>query len=141
VVVTPDEVHKELTIDAPRDRVWRALTEPDQLLRWFPTVRADVDLRPDGELRFEWEESADEGVIDVVEPPTRLVFRWRPAGLDRPFTTVSITLDDDGAGTRVVLVERGFASLADQIKQQSWQGNDLGWTEELEAFRAYLEAS
>jgi uncharacterized protein YndB with AHSA1/START domain len=134
-------VHKELTIAAPRERVWRALTEPDQLLRWFPTVGAQVDLRPDGKLRLEWEESADEGVIDEVEPLTRLVFRWRPAGVDRPYTTVSITLDDEGAGTRVVLTERGFASLPGEIIEQSRQGNDQGWTDELEAFRAYLEAS
>ena len=39
----PDEVRRELEIRAPRARVWEALTEPNQLLQWFPTKRAEID--------------------------------------------------------------------------------------------------
>jgi uncharacterized protein YndB with AHSA1/START domain len=80
----PDEVRRELEIRAPRARVWKALTESDQLLQWFPTKRAEIDLRPGGAAVWEWEEAKAEGVVDVVEPPGRLVFRWRPEGLGRP---------------------------------------------------------
>ena len=139
----PDEVRRELEIRAPRARVWEALTEPDQLLRWFPTKRAEVDLWPGGNAVLEWDEAKAEAVVDVVEPPGRFVFRWRPEGLGRPFTTVSFTLEElgDGASTRVQLVESGFASLPDQIETQSQKGNDEGWAHELQELKEYLEAA
>jgi uncharacterized protein YndB with AHSA1/START domain len=140
-VTVPNEVRKQVEIEAPIDRVWMALATPDGLLTWFPTHRAEIDLRPGGRLALGWAEDADEGIVDVVEPPRRLVFRWRPAGSDRPYTTVEITLDDLGGRTGLLLVEAGFASLPDQIHQQAWEGNDRGWTEELDELRAALEAA
>ena len=139
----PDEVRKELEIRAPRERVWAALTEPEQLLRWFPTKRAEIDLRPGGAAVLEWDEAKAEAVVDVVEPPGRFVFRWRPDGLGRPFTTVSFTLESigEGASTRLLLVESGFASLPDQHEHQSQSGNDEGWAHELEELREFLEAA
>jgi uncharacterized protein YndB with AHSA1/START domain len=139
----PDEVRRVLEIRAPRERVWTALTQPEELVRWFPTERAEIDLRTGGAARFEWEDSSDEAIVDVVEPPVRLVFRWRPAGLDRPYTAVSFTLEEmpGGTGTRLTLVESGFSSLPDQIAQQSQEGNDAGWANELAELRAYLEAA
>jgi uncharacterized protein YndB with AHSA1/START domain len=137
----PDQVRRVIEIRAPRERVWSALTEPSELLRWFPTRRAEIDLRTGGEASFVWEDGADEAVVDVVDPLDRLVFRWRPAGLDRPFTTVSFELEDVEDGTRLTLVESGFASLPDQIARQSQRGNDAGWLDELEELGTYLEAA
>jgi uncharacterized protein YndB with AHSA1/START domain len=139
----PDEVRRELEIHAPRERVWAALTEPEQLLRWFPTKRAEIDLRPGGNAVLGWDEDVAEAVVDVVEPPGRFVFRWRPEGLGRPFTTVSFTLEElsGGASTHVRLVESGFASLPDQIETQSQEGNDEGWAHELRELKEYLEAA
>ena len=138
----PDEVRRELEIRAPRERVWSALTEPEQLVQWFPTKRAEMELRPGGPAVLEWEEATADAVVDMVEP-RRLVFRWRPAGLGRPFTTVSFTLEEiaDGASTRILLVESGFASLPDQIEQQSQKGNDEGWAHELQELKDYVEAA
>ena len=139
VLEVPDELHREMVVRSPRDRVWAAVTEPDQLVRWFPTLSAEVDLRPGGTMRFAWEQGGDEAVIDEIEAPTRFVFRWRPAGLDRPFTTVRITLEEVEGGTRITLTESGFASLPDEIHRQSYEGNLHGWAEELEELRALLE--
>jgi uncharacterized protein YndB with AHSA1/START domain len=128
-------------IGADREQVWAALTQPDLLVRWFPTVSAEVDLRPGGAMLFTWEESEDEAVVETVEPPSRFVFRWRPAGRDRPFTTVTITLDRIEGGTRLVLTESGFSALPDRIHEQSFEGNLRGWADELEELRVFVEGS
>jgi uncharacterized protein YndB with AHSA1/START domain len=141
-VSVPDEVRRVVEIGASRERVWAALTDPGELLHWFPTQRAEIDLRPGGEAAFVWDESADEAVVEVVEPPGRFAFRWRPAGTDRPHTMVSFTLEEiDGSTTRLSLVETGFASLPDQTAEQSQRGNDEGWRKELEELKTYLEAA
>jgi len=70
-----------------------------------------------------------------------MVFRWRPAGSDRPYATASITLSEVDGGTIVTLEESGFASLPDAIDQHAYEGNAEGWTAELAEFAAYLEAA
>ena len=139
-MVVPDRLERRIEVGAPRERVWSALTAPAELLSWFPTREAEVDLRVGGEMRFTWDGSADEAVIDVLEPPSRFVFRWRPEGRDRPHTTVEITLREIPGGTEVVLAESGFASLPDEIHEHSYEGNLRGWAEELAELQAYLGA-
>jgi uncharacterized protein YndB with AHSA1/START domain len=137
----PDEVRKELTIAAPRERVWCALTEAGELLKWFPDRSAVVDLRPGGTFRLTWESNGgDTGVFDEIEPPSRLAFRWWQAGTGYRLR-VEITLDEVDGGTRLVLVERGFRSIAEGRRAEIWGGNDEGWSKELEELRAYLEAA
>jgi uncharacterized protein YndB with AHSA1/START domain len=137
-MTVPDRLERRIEVAAPRQRVWEAFTVPTELTQWFPTHEAEVDLRVGGAMRFAWEDSADEAVIEVVEPPERLVFRWRPEGSDRPFTTVTVELREISTGTEVVLSEEGFASLPDQTQDQSYDGNLRGWADELSELEALL---
>jgi uncharacterized protein YndB with AHSA1/START domain len=132
----PDEIRKELTIEVDRERVWAALTEADQLKRWFPTKDARVDLRPGGELFLEWDEMSDTATFVEIDPPNRLVYQWHPAGDDYPATTVEFTLADtaDGTGTVLTVVERGFA----QLPANHHAENTEGWTSELGELVEYL---
>jgi uncharacterized protein YndB with AHSA1/START domain len=137
----PDTLTRTVRIEAPRQRVWDAITTPELLLQWFPTHLAEVDLREGGQMRFGWEHDGDEAVIDLVEPPERFTFRWRPRDTDRPYTTVTFALEEDGDATVVTLTEVGFVALPDQIYEQSYEGNAKGWAEELEELRTFLEAA
>jgi uncharacterized protein YndB with AHSA1/START domain len=132
----PDEIRKELTIQVTRQQVWAALTEPEQLKRWFPTKDAVVDLRPGGQIYLEWDDNDATGIFDEIDPPNRLVFRWHPAGDDHPSTSVEFTLvdADDGAATLLTVVERGFAQLPPDVRD----GNVEGWTSELQELVDYL---
>jgi uncharacterized protein YndB with AHSA1/START domain len=137
----PDSIRRELSLQAPRERVWQALTDPVELVRWFPTHDARLDLSPGGAVFLSWQEQGEaEGFVDEVVPAERLVFRWRDLGTDRPFTRVTVTLADlpDG-GTSLVLVEDGFAALADDERDEMIAGNTQGWAEELEELRALVE--
>jgi uncharacterized protein YndB with AHSA1/START domain len=132
----PDEIRKELTIQATRQQVWAALTEPEQLKRWFPTKDAVVDLRPGGQIYLEWDDANATGIFDEIDPLNRLVFQWHPAGDDHPSTSVEFTLAeaDGGAATLLTVVERGFA----QLPPESRDGNVEGWTSELQELVDYL---
>jgi uncharacterized protein YndB with AHSA1/START domain len=100
-----------------------------------------VDLRPGGAFHLEWStDEADTGVFETIDPPSRLVFRWWQAGTELKLR-VEITLEEVPGGTRLVLVERGFRSFAEDRRAAIRAGNDEGWSTELEELRAYLEAA
>ena len=138
----PDSIRKELELAASRDRVWQALTDPAMLVRWFPTVVAEIDLRPGGVVSLVWDDSKDEGVVEEVVAGERLVFRWRADGSGDPYTRVTVTLEDlPGAGTRLVLVEDGFSAFAEDRRARMVAGNDTGWDGELDELRTLVEAA
>jgi uncharacterized protein YndB with AHSA1/START domain len=138
----PDEVTRDIVVKAPLERVWRAITEPDELLRWFPDKIAEVDLRTGGAIRIEWQDGEfDDGTVEVVEEPSRFVFRWHGAGFDSPETLVEFTLEAVEGGTRVVVVESGSSKVREEKRSSAWHDNDGGWAKELGELKAYLEAA
>jgi uncharacterized protein YndB with AHSA1/START domain len=101
----------ELTItrvyDAPREAVWRAWTEPEEIAAWWgkrgwrtPPDSVTLDVRPGGAFRLTSVSDADgtemrhDGVYRVVEPPHRLVFAELRAG----GAVGTVTLDELGDG-------------------------------------------
>jgi uncharacterized protein YndB with AHSA1/START domain len=132
-----DTIERHMTFELPRETVWKAITEPEQLSRWFGTG-AELELRPGGEGSFSW---ASLGVttsitVEVVDPPARFAYRWEPGGADKggPTTLVDFRLEEIPGGTRLVLVESGFL----QFGPESRRGNEFGWDEELGQLRVYL---
>ncbi|GHH00498.1 SRPBCC family protein [Streptomyces lanatus] len=63
--------------DHPIDRVWRFVTDPDELAEWFPS-RAEMDLRPGGAVTFSGDPNMADfpGVIIAVDAPRHLSFEW-----------------------------------------------------------------
>jgi uncharacterized protein YndB with AHSA1/START domain len=144
----PDAIERELVLPVPPPRVWAALTEPDGLSAWFGT-RAIVDLKPGGSLAFIWESEGERftwrGQVEAVEPPHRFAFRWQSfrgyedeSLSDSPTTRVEFTLEAHPEGTRLRVVESGFASLPAEFRRTSFEGNTRGWQNELGELAAYL---
>jgi uncharacterized protein YndB with AHSA1/START domain len=75
------------TIEAPREDVFRAWTDPEQIRSWwgpgeFTCPEAEIDLRPGGSYRLVMQPTAGDpfvvaGTYREVEPPARLVYTWR----------------------------------------------------------------
>ncbi|APF38381.1 SRPBCC family protein [Chelatococcus daeguensis] len=140
----PDTIEKTIHLKAPPDRVWRALSDSTEFGRWF---RAEVtgeiregavlscrSLYP-GTEHMRWDMR-----IVTLEPGRRLVWDW-PAFDPAAFPgdpdsdarlTVSITLTPEGAGTRLTLVESGFADLPEGPALAVWQRNEGGWTMQMQ---------
>jgi uncharacterized protein YndB with AHSA1/START domain len=104
-------VRVERTYAHPIEKVWRAVTTPEHLARWFPSP-VEVDLRPGGSMRFGAFSggSGATGAIEEVDAPRHLMFTWGP---DR----LTFELTSDGDSTTFTLIHSfddryGAASFA-----------------------------
>jgi uncharacterized protein YndB with AHSA1/START domain len=61
----------------PIDRVWAAVTQPAQLVKWFPSA-LEFEPRIGGAVRFSGDPHLPEthGVVLTFEPPRRFAFSW-----------------------------------------------------------------
>ena len=139
----PEKIEKDVLIDAPVDVVWRVITEPDQIVRWF-SDEADIDLRRGGEGRLVFSSGDSYQLqVDAVEPQHRFAFRWvQPQGLVvRPesSTLVEFTLEAEGSGTRLRVVESGFDKVdwSDERKVKYIERHTDGWTRLLDRLRDF----
>ena len=136
----PDSIEREVILPVPPARVWAALTQADQLGAWFGT-QASIDLRPGGEVVFTWDGSTgprggSRGVIETLEPPRRFAFRWQAAEGEAAMTRVEFRLEPHAEGTRLFVVESGFASLPPELRTR--ESHVEGWQRELEELAQYL---
>ncbi|MFJ9904361.1 SRPBCC domain-containing protein [Streptomyces sp. NPDC101152] len=147
----PNTIERTIVINAPRERVWSVLTEPAFLGRWFGSGEAvKIDLRPGGLVVF------DHGVhgviparIETVEPPRVLSWRWSQGAAgeepdDTNATLVEFTLATDessAGGTRLTMVESGFASLGLPAGEAAdrQRANSQNWPGKLDQLRADCE--
>jgi uncharacterized protein YndB with AHSA1/START domain len=114
-----------LTVDAPRDRVYHAITDADELKRWWITDGIS-EPRPGGRFRYEWRmadpsnDHVQEGTYDEVVDGERVGFPWAGPGGD---SHVTLALSESNGGTQVSLVHEGI-SAEDQYEryEQGWQG-------------------
>ena len=140
----PDRIKRTVQIGHPPDQVWAALTTAEGLAAWFGNEAA-IDLRPGGSARMRWTggETA-EMRVERVEEPWVFGFTWHIFGLpedDPRRTYVEFTLEPSGSGTRLTVVESGFAQLPEDAYRKAYDGNTQGWASELGELIAYLDAA
>jgi uncharacterized protein YndB with AHSA1/START domain len=144
VMAFPDRIERTVEIAHPPAKVWAALTTAQGLGNWFGH-KATIDLRPGGSAQMTWD-SGDraEMRIERVEEPTVFGYTWHIYGLpeeDPRRTYVEFTLEPDGDGTRLTVVESGFAQLPDDAYKKAYDGNTGGWASELGELVEYLDAA
>ena len=141
----PDRIERTVELAHPRGVVWAALTTAEGLAAWFGNEAA-IDLRPGGAARMRW--SGEGFTVDMrverVEEPTVFGYTWQIYGLpadDPRRTYVEFTLEPAGAGTRLTVVESGFAQLPEGVYRKAYDGNTAGWGKELGELAGYLDAA
>ena len=141
----PDRIERTVELAHPPAAVWAALTTAEGLAGWFGNEAA-IDLRPGGAAWMRW---TGEGFtanmrVERVEEPRVFGFTWHIYGLpddDPRRTYVEFTLEPVAAGTRLTVVESGFAQLPDDAHRKAYDGNTDGWAKELGELAGYLDAS
>ncbi|MEZ0299068.1 MAG: SRPBCC family protein [Candidatus Methylacidiphilales bacterium] len=152
-----DRIIKNLTLKAPRSRVWRALSDYKEFGTWFHT-ELDGPFVEGNELTGSCgcsEEYANirfNMKVERVRPEGELAFRWHPFPVDpaidyslEPRTLVEFTLREttlDGrAATQLTIVESGFDKLPPERREIAFRMNNGGWDEQGDNIMAYVDAN
>ncbi|WP_236794192.1 SRPBCC domain-containing protein [Amycolatopsis sp. GM8] len=140
----PDRIERTVEIAHAPAKVWAALTTAEGLGTWFGN-QAKIDLRPGGAAEMTWDHGhRAEMRVERVEEPRVFGYTWHIYGLpdeDPRRTYVEFTLEPAGTGTRLTVVESGFAQLPDDAHQKAFDGNTGGWKSELGELVEYLDAA
>ncbi len=140
----PDRIERTVEVAHPPRTVWAALTTAEGLRAWFGN-EATIDLRPGGSATLKWEEGQTADLrVERVEEPTVFGYTWHIYGLpddDPRRTYVEFTLEPVGDGTRLTVVESGFAQLPADAYAKAYDGNTEGWASELGELVDYLDAA
>lgn len=140
----PDRIERTVELAHPPATVWTALTTAEGLGSWFGQ-KATIDLRPGGAAQMSWDGGMTaEMRVERVEEPRVFGYTWQIHGLpddDPRRTYVEFTLEPAGGGTRLTVVESGFAQLPDDAYHKAYEGNTDGWAMELGELAAYLDAA
>ena len=139
-------VSRTISIQAPLEKVWAAITEAKHLASWFPQ-RVDLPVAEVGAQGvFSFEGYGDFPVeVEEIEPMRMIAYRWGnklgvPVTLDSEASTVfRFTIEGIEGGTQLTVVETGFETTADPAARM--EDNRGGWTSELDELVAYLEGS
>jgi uncharacterized protein YndB with AHSA1/START domain len=140
----PDRIERTVEVAHPPGKVWAALTTAEGLGTWFGDG-ATIDLRPGGSAQLRWTGGPTlELRVDRVEEPAVFGFTWAIHGLpedDPRRTYVEFTLEPAGTGTRLRVVESGFAQVSGDAYRKAYDGNTEGWGSELGELLDYLDAA
>jgi len=140
----PDRIERTMELAHPPAKVWAALTTAKGLAAWFGD-EADIDPRPGGAAWMRWANGHSvEMRVERVEEPTVFGFTWQLEDLpedDPRRTYVEFTLEPAGAGTRLTVVETGFAQLPEDVRRTIYDGHVEGWASELGEMAGYLDAA
>jgi uncharacterized protein YndB with AHSA1/START domain len=140
-----DAIVQEITIEAPAERVFEALTNPQQRMEWwasegrFQVQQFESDLRPGGQWSMRGigvggKPFVVSGEYREVERPKLLAFTWLPDWYENATETlVRWELSESRGTTTVRLTHSGLSTEAARTSHR-------GWPQILEWLRAYTEA-
>ncbi|MEU2202399.1 SRPBCC domain-containing protein [Isoptericola sp. NPDC019482] len=137
-------VRRTIDIRAARDKVWRTVTEPELISRWFGEVALDGDgVGAVGTIGWPGERRIPIRV-ETFDPPSEVSYRWcnedgpLPETVDERRSTVfTFTLEETPGGTRLTVVETGFERTSDPAALMADHRD--GWDGELDKLVALLE--
>lgn len=140
-----DRIERSVVINAPRDRVWRALSNAEEFGTWFGVNLAGQTFVPGrptrGPITYKgYEHIIWEASIERVEPPDLLSFHWHPYAIDPKAdyskeepTLVTFTLKDaPGNATKLTVVESGFDRIPQHRRLDAFRMNSSGWSAQME---------
>ena len=119
--MTDLRIERDVEIEAPLEVVWRTITQPDQISRWFAD-HVELELKPGGNGYLAFGENKGTAiVVETVEEPSRFAFWW-----NRP-------QDDDPTPENSVLVEFTLTATGEErtnLRVVETGMDRLGWSDD-----------
>ena len=145
-----DRIEKTIELNAPIERVWRAVTDHREFGEWF-RVKLDGPFVPGqvatGRITHPgYEHVKWEAQIKAMEAPRLFSFTWHPYAVDPDVdysqetpTLVEFHLEPHGKGTHLRIVETGFEALPAHRKPDALRMNEGGWSQQIKNIQAHVE--
>jgi uncharacterized protein YndB with AHSA1/START domain len=133
-------VERSIWIDAPRARVWNAITEPGEIAQWFmpPALGAQMRRGDSGKLVvLLGPMEVDLALMEGIEPQQRVTTRSLP---DKTIAT-TYTLAEENGGTRVTVTMTGFDTLPEDARQERITPSGKAWEMALDNLKAYVDGA
>ena len=147
-----DRIERSIHIQAPRARVWRALTQAEEFGSWFGANLKGQTVAPGQHVRGNitikgYEHVVFDAIIERVEPEHLLSYRWHPYAVDPAVdyskeqrTLVTFTLKDADGGTLLNVVESGFDQVPPERRLTALRMNTQGWEGQLRNIQRHATA-
>lgn len=147
-----DRIEREILLNAPLARVWRALADAREFGDWFGVALKGQTFVAGGRVRGQitypgYEHLVFEVLVEKLEPERLLSFRWHPYAVDpgvdyaqEPATLVVFTLQTVADGTLLRIVESGFDALPIPRRQEAFSMNSSGWDEQMVNIEKHVAA-
>ncbi len=147
-----DRIERSLVINAPRSRVWRALSNAEEFGAWFGARLKGKTFAPgqrvQGPITIKgYEHIVFDVVVERVEPEQLLSYRWHPYAVDPKIdyekeqrTLVTFTLKNAGDGTLLTVVETGFDSVPPARRLEAFRMNSRGWEGQMNNIQRHVTA-
>jgi uncharacterized protein YndB with AHSA1/START domain len=143
-----DTIEREITVRAPKERVYKAITEPEQITKWFPdAIEGTLGAGDSPSIEFTGY-GKYQILVTAADPYDYFAYRWVSSlpgttgfqgdVLAHPNTLVEFRLSENEGATTVKLKESGFASLPPEFMEKSRSDNSEGWTEMMGRLEKYI---
>ena len=147
-----DRIERKVMINAPRSRVWRAISDAGEFGDWFGVnfkgkvfVIGESTL---GKITYPgFEHLTMEVMVERVEPEQLLSWRWHPAAIDpkvdysqEPTTLVVFELKEVEGGTMLTVTESGLDKIPLARRAEAFRLNSSGWEQQMVAVKKHVEA-
>jgi uncharacterized protein YndB with AHSA1/START domain len=159
-MMNTDRIEKKILLRAPRQRVWRALSDSTEFGSWFG-VKFDGPFAPGASLhgvivptsvnaevaaaQKPYEGTPFEITIEQMEPERLFSFRWHPYAVERdvdysaePTTLVVFVLDEVAEGIMLTVTESGFDQIPLARRAKAFTANEQGWSMVVKLIDEYL---
>ena len=132
-----DSLTRDILVKASKEKVYAAITDPKQIIIWFPDAIEGGTLEPGQKPIFIFgKEGQHKSQIHVesAKPFDYFSFRWVPGStgmlgdvLTVPNTLVEFFIEELPEGTKVTVKESGFSALPAEVAENSFNQNSGGW--------------
>lgn len=127
-------IERSIWINAPRERVWQAVTDPAQIEKWFAPGTAFSQNGDVISIRID-DADVDIALVEVFDPPRQLTTR----SLSDRLITTTYRLEDENGGTRFTVIESGLEHLTEEDFRLRMQQDSHGWELALQNLNAYID--